>query len=110
MRYSLLMRYALVIIVLLSAIERVEALSQAETEEYRGGVLGKVVFSMKTHADQGIDECADCHPSPFAEERRPTAMDAREHMLELACAACHNGKRAFSAHSIHTCDRCHQRK
>lgn len=101
------MRSASVILMLLLAVPAL-AVGPEASVDYPGGLLGRVVFSGRSHAVAGL-ACADCHPKIFRQGKRQFKMTARDHIKGLQCAVCHDGKRAFSADDERKCERCHQK-
>jgi c(7)-type cytochrome triheme protein len=71
------------------------------TVGYRGGRLGRVVYSHRTHR-QFV--CKTCHPSPFAMKGGASGITMAKMYRGESCGQCHNGAKAFSARN---CVRCH---
>lgn len=75
--------------------------------EYKGGMMGKVVFSGKLHADKGF-KCTDCHPAFFPMKHGATEIKFPTHNEgKQFCFACHNGTKAFDAKG--NCTKCHKK-
>lgn len=69
---------------------------------YKGGGLGKVVFSHTFHT--AAFSCGDCHPKIFAMKRSEGTMSMDMMSAGKFCGACHNGG---IASAVSDCARCH---
>ena len=67
--------------------------------EAKGGQPG-VLFSHESHVNQHKLKCTDCHPKLFKVKKGEGKM--------AQCAACHDGKKAFSTTEKADCAKCHK--
>lgn len=75
---------------------------------YAGGKEGAVVFVHKSHVQGQKLKCNDCHTNLFARKKEAKITKA-EHTGDKYCAACHNGKKAFSMATDADCAKCHKK-
>lgn len=76
--------------------------------KFEGGKEGTVVFVHKAHVQGQKLKCAVCHTNLFAKKREAKITKA-EHSGDKFCAACHNGKKAFSMTAKADCAKCHKK-
>jgi c(7)-type cytochrome triheme protein len=67
--------------------------------EAKGGQAA-VLFSHESHVNQYKLKCTDCHPKIFKVKKGEGKM--------TQCAACHDGKKAFSTVDKADCAKCHK--
>ncbi len=72
---------------------------------FKGGGMGKVVFSGTVHAKAG--KCATCHPKLFKQKIGGDKITMKAIYAGQFCGACHNGKKAFAAKA--NCAKCHKK-
>lgn len=79
------------------ALRPIEINKTPPSISYRGGIEGKVMFSHKQHASEGI-RCNDCHTDYNGTDkqlfttRKQGLITIEDHGNEVKCFACHNGK------------------
>ena len=77
--------------------------------KYEGkGSDGPVLFSHETHVNAAKLKCTECHTKIFKMKKEAKITKA-DHSGDKLCAACHNGKKAFSASAEGECAKCHKK-
>lgn len=75
--------------------------------EFKGGAMGKVVFSGDTHK---VNKCNNCHPDPFKMKKGSVKITPADHVAGKLCGKCHNGEKSFSwAKDAGNCSKCHKK-
>ena len=76
---------------------------------YAGGKDGAVTFAHKAHIAKKL-KCDNCHkdPSLFTKKKEAKITEA-DHKGNKFCAACHDGKKAFSMAAKDDCAKCHKK-
>ncbi len=75
-------------IVALVFVSIVLAVPPDETLEFRGGEIGKIVFSGKKHAEEGF-ECDFCHSGIFEMQKGSVYIKFKDHLEGNYCFMCH---------------------
>jgi c(7)-type cytochrome triheme protein len=74
---------------------------------FRGGEVGKIIFSGKAHADAGF-QCDVCHSGIFEMKAGTSYIRFADHLEgKKYCFTCHNGSGAFKAQG--NCYTCHKK-
>lgn len=85
----------------------VEAIQVGKTVEYKGGNMGRVIFSGTAHNEAGL-HCMKCHNTFFIPKIGAARITYADHAPRKAyCFGCHNGTNAFDV--MTSCNRCHKK-
>jgi c(7)-type cytochrome triheme protein len=76
--------------------------------KFDGGSEGAVLFVHKIHVQGQKLKCDACHTNLFT-RKREAKITKEEHSGDKFCAACHNGKKAFSMKAEADCAKCHKK-
>ena len=81
------------------------AVPKGKNVTFKGGGLGKVVFSGTAHAKSAA--CTACHPKVFKMKSGASKITMKDIYAGKFCGTCHNGKKAFAAKP--DCQKCHKK-
>lgn len=101
------LRTVIIVACMALTLQAAEAIQVGKTVEFRGGNMGKVIFSGTLHNEAGY-HCMKCHNTYFIPKIGAARITYSDHApRKVYCFGCHNGTIAFDV--MTSCNRCHKK-